>query len=189
MIEMMQRSKTIALNDVMNQRVITAPKDITLDRVAYLMREHRIGCVILIDDDGPIGIVTERDIIAKSVSLDHKPDEMTAQDIMNSPLLTATPETDIFEAARLMAVMKIRRLPVVKNSKLVGIVTENDILKIAPTLAEITREFLHMNDEVNLSDYEPKQYFVGSCENCNIFSESLVSIDGKLICEECRELQ
>ena len=66
---------------------------------------------------------------------------------------------------------------------------EGDILKTSPLLVEITREFVHINDEMNLSDYEPKQYFVGSCENCNIFSEFLVSIDGQLLCGDCRELQ
>jgi hypothetical protein len=101
---------------------------------------------------------------------------------MSSPLVTIPPNTDVADAARKMAKLKIRRLPVVVRNELVGMLTEKDILKVAPTLIEITREY----SEINSSGGFGKK-MSGFCEMCMGHSEELVRSEGRYLCPYCAE--
>jgi Mg/Co/Ni transporter MgtE len=81
-----------------------------------------------------------------------------------------------------MAKLKIRRLPVVEKDKLVGVVTESDILKIAPDLIEITREFAKINSGSDVPDKKS-----GFCEVCMGYSDDLRKDEGKFVCSWCAE--
>jgi CBS domain-containing protein len=87
-----------------------------------------LGCLIVIDKSLPVGIITERDIVrrivAKRSSLDVK-----VLEVMTNTLITVGPDTSLREAARVMSANKIRRLPVLKNDKLVGIVVSSDFVR------------------------------------------------------------
>jgi predicted transcriptional regulator len=156
-----------------------------LNHAASLMKEKGVSYLIVIRKDVPIGIVTEKDLVEKSVAANAKPSHITIKDIMSSPLLTVQPGVDIADAARTMASLKIRRLVVVEDSRLVGILTESDILRISPALIEITREFESINRERD--KIKDAIYTMGICENCQSFSEELREYNGLHICKFCAE--
>ena len=116
------------VRDLMTKRSITIDVNKTVFDAATLMSEETVGCLIVIDGEDPIGIVTERDfvrrVITKKLSLDAKISE-----IMSKPLITIDPEASIREAARIMIDNKVRRLPVVRDNKLVGIIVAADFAR------------------------------------------------------------
>jgi signal-transduction protein with cAMP-binding, CBS, and nucleotidyltransferase domain len=101
---------------------------------------------------------------------------------MSSPIVTIGPNTDVTEAARKMAKLRIRRLPVVSKGGLVGMVTESDILKIAPTLIEITREYAKIKSSAGRIKTQS-----GYCEICMEYTDELLASQGQLICPSCAE--
>src|SRR5437762_12340326 len=88
---------------------------------------------------------------------------------MTSPLVAVHPHEEVVEAAKLMSQRKIRRLPVVDDGKLVGMITENDILRICPTRIEVTREYARAGLESQFA-----QGIEGHCEVCAVYSTDLL---------------
>jgi CBS domain-containing protein len=115
------------LRDLMTRGVVTAGPDADLRSVAALMRDHNVGSVIVCDSDGrPSAMVTDRDLALRGLA-DHRPHEDSVRNHATRPLITGDPEMDLEEAAALMVQHRIRRLPVVDDEELVGIVTLDDI--------------------------------------------------------------
>ncbi|MGO8806781.1 MAG: cyclic nucleotide-binding/CBS domain-containing protein [Candidatus Bathyarchaeia archaeon] len=117
-----------AVKDIMTKNVMTVDVDKTVFEAAQLMSKKGIGCLVVTVGDVPSGIVTERDfvrrIIAQRGSFDLKVSE-----IMSKSLVTVDPDASVKDAARLMSSHKIRRLPVLKQGKLVGIVVAADLVR------------------------------------------------------------
>ena len=98
--------------------------------ISNLMKERKVGSIIIVDQNtDPVGIITERDIVRRAVSYNKDPKTTKATEIMSKPLITVRKVTYLYEAAKKMAKNQIRRLPVVQNKTLVGIVTVTDIMK------------------------------------------------------------
>ena len=98
--------------------------------ISNLMKEGKVGSIIIMDQNNkPVGIITERDIVRRAVSDCKDPSITKATEIMSNPLITVEKDTYLYEAAKKMVKNNIRRLPVVKNNTLVGIVTVTDIIK------------------------------------------------------------
>ena len=110
----------------MTESVVTAPPQRTVREIAELMRERNVGSVVLIDDERPVGFVTDRDL-AVSVLADGRDAGDHAADHASSPVITAKPEMQVEEAAELMVRHAVRRLVVVDGERLTGIVTLDDI--------------------------------------------------------------
>lgn len=112
----------------MTKNVVSACADRSVFEAAELMGESHVGCLVIVEGETPIGIVTERDIVrrvvAKRLPLDTKVSE-----VMSKSLVTINPDASLKEAARLMSVNKIRRLPVLKENKLVGILVASDFVR------------------------------------------------------------
>lgn len=116
------------VKDVMKKPVITIPADAGIFEAAKLMREYKIGALVVVARDFPTGILTETDIIYKVVA-EKKPITTKIKEVMTQDLKTAAEDEDTSQAAKVMAAHAIRRLPVVRNKKLVGIITLRDIVK------------------------------------------------------------
>src|SRR3989442_10683252 len=129
----------IPVVEIMTQTPVTIHGDATAKAAAGLMREKDIGSLVVVDTGKPMGIVTERDLVTKVAAEDKQPSRVFVRDIMTSPVVAVHPHEEVAEAPTLMAERKIRGLPVVKEGKLIGIVTENDILRIWPRPIEVTR--------------------------------------------------
>lgn len=93
--------------------------------VAVKMKELNVGAIPIVDQDRLVGMITDRDIVIRCIAEKH-PASSKVQDIMSDQLITVSPDTTTREAAKLMAEHQIRRLPVVENGKLVGIVSLGD---------------------------------------------------------------
>lgn len=115
--------------------VIVAYRDMRLSEAARLMRRHRVGCLVVVDETDPgravIGILTDRDIVTAAISDDLDPRFMAVGDVMTQdPLLVreADPVRDVLEAMRRMG---IRRMPVTNlQGMLTGIITLDDVLDV-----------------------------------------------------------
>jgi CBS domain-containing protein len=117
------------VSDIMtSEGLATATLDTTLSEIAARMRDENVGAIPIVDDDEKLaGIITDRDIVVRGIAEGEDPDECTAEDIISEKLHTIHPHADIEEAAELMARHQIRRLPVVENSIIVGMISLGDI--------------------------------------------------------------
>ncbi len=175
------------VKDVMTSPVITISEGGSADRAAALMEKHSLGCVIVTtENDKPIGLITERDIVTRIVAKDIQPSKVTAREIMSTPLITIDPEEKLFEAARRMNRLNIRRLGVVYKGKLVGIITSKDIVAIMPELIEIIQEKARIGSQSEAERVADRPLLAGYCDNCGQWSNNLREVEGNFLCEECQ---
>jgi CBS domain-containing protein len=115
------------LSEIMTAAVITAEPGSSALEVAQLMRDHAVGSVVIVDPEGiPTAMVTDRDLAIRVLAEEGGADE-PVDDSASRPLVTGEPEMELDEAAALMVQHRIRRLPVVLDDRLAGIVTIDDI--------------------------------------------------------------
>jgi CBS domain-containing protein len=119
----------ILLKDIMVRKVITIDPDKTARDAARLMADNNISSVIVMKGDEIVGIVTERDLVRKVCANDIPSSKVNIVSVMSAPVITAESDLPIEAAVQRMFNNRIRRLPVVENGKLVGIVTISDIAK------------------------------------------------------------
>jgi predicted transcriptional regulator len=106
----------------------TAQLDSTLEEIAALMKAEDVGAIPVIDDDHElVGIVTDRDIVIRCIADGKEASDTTVEDVLSEDLTTIEPNADVQEAARLMAEKQIRRLPVVQDGDLIGMISIGDI--------------------------------------------------------------
>lgn len=159
-------------------KVVTATPNTTVARAAKLMAERGVGSIIIAKSKKPLGILTERDLLMKVVSVDLKPSNVRVGKVMSTPIITIDPNADITEAARVMIRNKIRRLPVIERGKLIGILTASDFTAIAPGLTEIvTHPEAPARAEIEQS----------VCEVCGEVRTALYEVNGMWVCENCRD--
>jgi CBS domain-containing protein len=116
------------IKDVMTTDVVACDASTPLTDAARLMRERDIGDVLVNDSRGQLrGIVTDRDIVVRGVADGVDVSRATLSDVCSANLASVTPDTGVDEAARMMRDMAVRRLPVVKDGKAVGIVSIGDL--------------------------------------------------------------
>lgn len=125
----------MSIRECCNIGVVCCNADASLQDVAALMRKHHVGDVVVIEErEGnriPVGIVTDRDIVMETVSVQMEAAVFTAGDIMTTPLVTVREDEDFIDTLRLMRQHKIRRMPVVtQEGTLYGIVTADDIINL-----------------------------------------------------------
>ncbi len=116
------------VREVMVKPVRTISPSATMAEAAKLMRKNRIGCLVVVEKDKLVGIITERDIAYKIVAEEKGPNTPVSE-AMTSELKTVDGDKSLRDAARLMASHLIRRLPVLEGGKLVGIITIEDIMR------------------------------------------------------------
>jgi CBS domain-containing protein len=118
------------LKKIMIEKVKTARLDDTVQNIALLMNRHQIGCVIIVDDDNhPVGIITERDIIKRVICKAIHVEDAQITDVMSKPLVIASPDMRAGDAAKIMIEHNIKKMPVVNDGHLVGLVTLTDLVR------------------------------------------------------------
>lgn len=124
------------VHEVMNKDVKTVAPNSTIKDAAEQMKEFRIGSLVVVNNAKLVGILTERDILDKVVATAENSSKMKVKDVMTTEVVMIRPDLDVSEAAEIMVEKKIKKLPVVKGNKLVGIVTASDICAAEPKLME-----------------------------------------------------
>lgn len=116
------------ISDVMVKNVVTVGPKTTARKAAERMKKHEIGCLVVVKKTKPVGIVTERDMLNR-VLIDLKnPEKTGVEEIMSKPLIVVQPHMNIRNAARIMLKRRIKKLPVLENGCLVGLVTLTDLV-------------------------------------------------------------
>jgi len=178
-------SHEIVVKEAMKTNLAIINPELTVLDAAKLMKKRRIGNVLVVQNKLPVGILTESDIIKKIVAEAKNPKDIQIKDVMTTPVIIIDSFVTLEEAMKTMGKCNIRRLPVVENNELIGIITQKDISRISPVLHEISREWhdITTRDETHYK----KQIFSGKCEDCGILSTNLKNVEGKLLCEECTD--
>src|SRR5919112_3031778 len=115
------------IRDIMTSDPVSVEPDTTIEEVATLMKEEDIGAVPVVEDGELAGIVTDRDIVLRCIAEGKDATECTADEVMSNDVRTITPDTSTDEAARIMGDKQIRRLAVVEDGKLLGMVSIGDL--------------------------------------------------------------
>ena len=130
------------VKEMMSRSVMSVDPDTSVIDIAKIMKDNNIGSVPVVKGNKVIGIVTDRDIVLRDTALAKDNQTLKAKDVMSQGISTASPEMDIHDAADIMAKKQIRRLPVVENDKLVGMLALGD-LAVRTTLEDNAGEALN----------------------------------------------
>jgi len=131
----MSNAKTMTIADVMTKSVISVDASLTINEAAKMMEDAKVGAVIVMENNTPIGIVTDRDFAIKVVAHAYNITTHVKQ-IMSSPLFSINSDESVRTAADLMHDRGIRKLPVIDNEKIIGIITATDIVNLLAVCVE-----------------------------------------------------
>jgi len=168
----------VLVGEVMTREIKRIDSGDTIEKVAKIMRDERIGSVIVMGEKSVKGIVTTRDVVYKHVASKHG---STVKDIMSTNLITIAPSATVEEAARIMIKNSIEKLPVFDRGRLVGIITTNDILRVEPAVVELLLEKFKLGSMKANEDED-----IAECESCGNFSDDIQETDGSWLCADCR---
>ncbi len=130
------------LKEIMRTDLVTIAPEANIREAARKMRDENVGCVLITEGGRLRGCLTDRDI-ACWLAEGKDPDNTEVRSIMKERVITATPETDVLGASRTMSINNVRRLPIVEDGKLCGMVTTADL---APVLEEEVDNFFHLEE-------------------------------------------
>lgn len=133
---------------IMTRNPVTVKPDTSVKNALQTMIKKDIGSLVVVKNGEPVGIITERDVTRRSLRPAKGVYERPVTGLMSRPLVTVPPTTPIWEAFETMVTKRIRRLPIVEQGRLVGIVTERDLFKwvirvfYEPNIPERIKKFL-----------------------------------------------
>lgn len=151
----MNNAKTMTIADVMTKSVISVDASLTINEAAKMMEDAKVGAVIVMENNTPVGIVTDRDFAIKVVAHAYNITTPVKQ-IMSSPLFSINSDESVRTAADLMHDRGIRKLPVIDNEKIVGIITATDIVNLLAVCVEDDVRDMYFHSVVKIyANYSP----------------------------------
>ncbi len=174
----------VRVRDIMKNRVITVDPEVNISDAAKIMTNNRVGSLVVLKNDKAVGIVTDADIVGV-VARGGNLKEIKIRDLPKTKrrFVTASPDETIMSVTKKMIKNGIKRIPVIKDDKLQGIISDKEILLTSPELINVLSEKLKMR--VDLVS-QPDQEISGICEECEGYSDNLRNIGGRWLCENCR---
>jgi len=152
------------VSEIMTKILFTISKDITVYQALIEMADKSISCLVVAQDDRPLGILTERDV--GKLLVDYSDiSQLKVEEVMSSPVQTASPDTSVHEVAKIMQQENIRRVVVIdKDGKIVGLTTQSDIIKgLEAKYIEILKQLIKEKDveiERTLRDLADKTVYL-----------------------------
>jgi len=174
----------IFVKDIMTKPVVIVSINSSVYNAAKILTKNRVGTLIVVKNKNPVGIVTDTDIIKKVVAKAKNSKDIKIKDIMATPILFLSPNDNLLQAEERMRRHKIKRMPVIKNGKLLGIVSITDIARATPKMLDLLNFRLRMRQSEPLVEETPTS---GICDSCENYSGDLEYINGRWLCEDCRE--
>jgi CBS domain-containing protein len=173
----------VKIREVMKKNVITADPGLNMADVAKIMTNNRVGSVVVMSGSKPVRIITNDDIVTV-VAGGRSPKNIRIKDFpKRKRLVSAGPNESVMSVAKKMIKSGVKRIPVVDNGKLLGMVSDKEILLVSPELINILSEKLKIRvDRVA----DPTREISGICENCESYSDHLVNVGGRWVCEGCK---
>jgi CBS domain-containing protein len=126
------------VSDIMTPNVVTIESSASVLDACMQYKEHGVGCLVVMNNSLVVGILTERDIIERIIVDEKNPRKTNVEEIMTKNIKTIHATARIEQAAEMMKVNRIKKLPVILNNEIVGIVTATDI---ANNMQDLSREF------------------------------------------------
>ncbi len=123
------------VKEIMIKNVVTIDADASVFDACLLYKEKKVGCVVVTKDDTCVGIVTERDLIERSICQHRDPEKTRVYDIMSKDIKVISALDTVERALETMKKYRIKKLPVVLSEKVVGIITITDIAEARPDLS------------------------------------------------------
>ena len=115
------------VKDIMTRNVAYINPDSSVTEAAQLMQKHNVGSIPVCDRNGILGMVTDRDIVVRNVAHGTDPHSTPVKNVMTSQVTTVSPDMDVSQVSSIMSQNQVRRIPVVDNNMLVGIVALGDL--------------------------------------------------------------
>ena len=134
----------IRAKDIMKSPIVTVDSQEDTLAVAALMKSRNIGSVIVEKEGSLVGIITKRDLIWRVLAEKKDPETVKVHEIMSSPLVTSDLDTPLSHIARKMAKNNTRRIVITKQDNPIGVVSERDIVKVAPEQIELLSEYIRI---------------------------------------------
>ena len=131
------------VKEIMIDNVVSIEADATVKDAVLRMNQNDIGCLVVTKNGQVEGIVTERDVLKRVVSESKNPDETEVSDVMSKPLIVGGPTMYVEDAAKLMLKKSIKKLPIMENERIIGIITFSDIARVAniePQMVKVIEE-------------------------------------------------
>ena len=152
---MSKDASRITVKDVMTKSVISVDSTVTINEAAKMMEDAKVGAVIVMKESSPVGIITDRDFAVKVAAHAYNITSPVNQ-IMSSPLITVNGDESVMMAADLMYTRGIRKLPVVDNDKVIGILTATDLVnQLAVSTEEDIQKMYHESVIKVYKNYSP----------------------------------
>ena len=180
----------IKVGDVMTRKFISVKPTISVSECAKIMVNKRVGSLVVKSGQVLRGIATEGDVI-KAIAKGFNMKKVKINKIMTRRLHGIKPNKDIYDALVIMKKRKVRWLPVVVNRKVIGLLTEKDILRIQPDLVDIAIQNIRIAEEkeklrrVKAVD-EYRWVKEGPCQECGAF-DLLYKVGNRYLCQDCRK--
>jgi len=123
----LHEAHTMTVADLMRKEVVTTSPETPVNEVATAMRDENVGSAVVVEDNIPAGLVTDRDIAVRVAADQLDPAAMPAENIMTEDPVTVDVDTGVFELCSRMCEEGVRRMPVVDDGELAGIITLDDL--------------------------------------------------------------
>jgi CBS domain-containing protein len=127
------------VKEIMTKNVVTIDADASVFDACMMYKEKKVGCLVVVDDETCVGIVTERDLIERSICQRRDPEKTKVREIMSQNIKVVYALDTAEKALETMKQYKIKKLPVISSEKVVGIITITDIAEARP---EISKRFM-----------------------------------------------
>jgi CBS domain-containing protein len=124
------------VKEVMVKQVITIDANASVYDACMIYKEKKVGCLIVTKEETCVGIVTERDLIERTICQQRNPENTKVHEIMSHDIKVVNALDTVEKALETMKHYKIKKLPVISSEKFVGIITITDIAKARPDLSE-----------------------------------------------------
>lgn len=124
------------VKEIMITDVVTAPPEMTIVEAARKMKENNIGSLIIVKDERLAGLITDRDILTKVVSEGKDIKKTEIGKVMTKEVVYIKPDLDVEDAAKIMSENGIKKLPVIDDDTLLGIVTASDFIAAQPKIMD-----------------------------------------------------
>ena len=134
---------SLEVQNIMVPDVTTVELNTWVIDAVKIMNQQGIGCLVVTENGSPVGIVTERDLLIRVLAESKNPKKIRVQEIMSRPLIVGKPDLQIGRVIELMFDRKIKKLPIVEDGKLLGLVTFTDLLSFQPQLIRVVKQLTH----------------------------------------------
>ncbi len=163
----------MVVRDAMTDSFVKLSPQTASSEAAKSMADSDADCILVMKDEEPVGIVTASDFLRRIVAEGKNASEIPLRRIMSSPVVTIDSEENLSEALIKFSIHGVKRLVAVEGEEVVGIVTSVDLLSYADELKE---------------EEEDRETGPSMCEVCGGYFEVLSEVDGKFVCEDCKEM-